>query len=111
MINPDHWLSVRQQCGLLHLHRSRLYYKAQGKDEKALEHQVATLYQSYPMYGYRRMTACLRREGGNWTPKFGPQFLKNKRVFHILFCCFCAYRDGGMLQLSSIPIRAFPQSF
>ena len=63
MINPDHWLSVRQQCGLLHLHRSRLYYKAQGKDEKALEHQVATLYQSYPMYGYRRMTAYLRREG------------------------------------------------
>lgn len=64
MVEIGHKLSVRQQCCLLALHRSRLYYKATDKEGDALlSEKIKKLYVDYPVYGYRRITACLRNAG------------------------------------------------
>lgn len=52
-----------QQCQLLGVARSRFYYKAEHKDDAYLANSIAEIYRQYPFYGYRRITACLRREG------------------------------------------------
>jgi putative transposase len=71
MIDVTHPLSVRQQCRLLGLDRSGLYYAPVGPDarEIALCHRLDELYTAYPFYGVRRMTEQLRREGQGINPK------------------------------------------
>jgi putative transposase len=64
MINKAHGLSIRLQCQLLDLHRSRIYYKPILKsDDTLLANELAELYRQYPMYGYRRLRAMLYRQG------------------------------------------------
>lgn len=63
MIDKGDKLSIRTQCKLLKLARSRIYYKIQKKNDAELEDKIACIYKSFPVYGYRRVTACLRREG------------------------------------------------
>ena len=58
-------LSVRRQCELLGLNRSTLYY--QSARESCLNLELMRLideqYMRTPFYGWRRMTAWLRRQG------------------------------------------------
>lgn len=57
-------LSVRSQSKLLSLNRSILYKKSENRtDDTILSNMVAENYTNYPMYGYRRITAILRRQG------------------------------------------------
>jgi putative transposase len=57
-------ISVRRQCQLLALHRSRIYYKQVVKaDDTLLANLIAEIYTKYPVYGYRRIRACLSRQG------------------------------------------------
>lgn len=64
MIQDDQQqMSIRHQCRLLAVHRSTYGYIPTVKDDTDLANQIADLYQQYPMYGYRRITACLKREG------------------------------------------------
>ena len=64
MITQGHDLSLRRQCVLLQIHRSRLYYEAGGiLDETTKANMIVEVYQQYPMYGYRRMAAHLRQAG------------------------------------------------
>jgi putative transposase len=66
MVQPEHEeLSVRQQCALLHLARSNLYYKPVEADaeELALMRQIDRLYLEHPYYGSRRMEVVLRQQG------------------------------------------------
>jgi putative transposase len=58
-------LSVRQQCVLLDLPRSSLYYAAVPAPaaELALMRRIDEQYLQTPFYGSRRMTAWLRRHG------------------------------------------------
>lgn len=64
MIRQGHALSLRRQCVLLYVHRSSLYYQAQGVlDDMAKANMIVEVYQQYPMYGYRRIAAHLRQEG------------------------------------------------
>lgn len=66
LIEPNHeQLSVRQQCELLDLNRSTLYYQKQApKAEKlALMKAVDEGYTKYPFYGTRRMKVYLRTKG------------------------------------------------
>jgi len=63
MINRENQLPIKQQCRLLGVARSRFYYKVWLKDDSYLANSIAEIYRQYPVYGYRRITACLRRAG------------------------------------------------
>jgi len=64
MIKKDHKdLSLRQQCELLGLNRSTLYYKPVLCDETALANEIHELWLEMPFYGYRRITAELSSRG------------------------------------------------
>jgi putative transposase len=57
-------LSIRGQCQLLSLNRSRLYYKPNGlSDDTRLANEIHELWLDMPFYGYRRITAELNRRG------------------------------------------------
>ena len=65
VIEPKHeQLSVRQQCELLGLHRSTLYYQAKpaSNEDQTLMHLIDEIYTKYPFYGSRRINAQLNRE-------------------------------------------------
>jgi len=77
-VEPGHaQLSLRQQCQLLGLPRSSLYYSAQPVDEEdlALMRLLDEQYLRTPFYGVRRMTQWLREE--EWT-------VNQKRVRRLL---------------------------
>ena len=57
-------LSIRRQTELLGINRSMLYYEeSDNKKDFILSNKIAEIYAQYRMYGYRRITAILRREG------------------------------------------------
>ena len=66
MVENSHTeLSIRRQCDLLGLNRSTLYYEPAGESELNL-YLMRLLDEQYtktPFYGWRRMTACLHRQG------------------------------------------------
>lgn len=56
--------SVRQLCALLDVPRSSVYYTAQPSiDESALKTVLVELAGEWPCFGYRRLTAMMRRLG------------------------------------------------
>jgi len=63
MIGSTLPLSVRQQCRLLQVHRSTYNYNPVIKDDIDLANRIAEVYEHFPVYGYRRITACLKRDG------------------------------------------------
>jgi len=66
MVQPsDEELSVRQQCALLHVARSGLYYEPAEVDAQDLElmRRMDELYLDQPFYGSRRMRVVLRQAG------------------------------------------------
>jgi putative transposase len=64
MIDKDNAeISVRRQSELLQVNRSSLYAQPQVKDDSYLCNMIADIYANYPIYGYRRITAMLRRQG------------------------------------------------
>lgn len=65
MIDKSHSeLSVRSQSQLLLLNRSSLYLKPKRENnDLELCNLIAEIYSNYPIYGYRRIRAMLRRQG------------------------------------------------
>src|SRR3977135_4554306 len=61
----DPGLSTVEQCLLLKVARSTLYYRPApvSMDDLAVMRRMDELYLASPFYGSRRMTAVLRREG------------------------------------------------
>jgi len=61
----DQRLSIVEQCRLLKLVRSTLYYRAApvSTDDLAVMRRIDELYLATPFYGSRRMVAVLRRDG------------------------------------------------
>lgn len=65
MINPDHKLSVRQQCEELDLHRSYAQYEPRlQSNDTTLANLISEIYREYPVYGYRRVTQQLQMVHG-----------------------------------------------
>src|SRR5690606_4239652 len=65
-VEPNHPdLSVRQQCELLGIDRSGLYYEPTGEspDNLRLMRLIDEQYLATPFYGSRRMAAWLERRG------------------------------------------------
>lgn len=56
-------LPVSLVCQALDLARSSYYYQAQEKEEAPLRQALLQVAETWPTYGYRRLTAQLRREG------------------------------------------------
>ena len=64
MIDPTRTiLSLRQQCKLLAVHRSRLYYKPTPLNDTGLMNRIVEIHLRCPQYGYRRIHAQLKRDG------------------------------------------------
>jgi putative transposase len=58
-------LSVRQQCELLEVNRSTLYYEPVGPSDDTLDllKSIDRIFTDTPFYGARRIQACLQEEG------------------------------------------------
>lgn len=52
-------------CAVVGLARSTFYHAAEETETEGLRQALLTLAGEYPTYGYRRLTALLRRAG--WT--------------------------------------------
>ena len=73
-------LSLNQQCKLLHVSKSSLYYEAKkpfstGKDIKLLD-AINNIYSDFPSYGYRRITKQLQNDGYNVGKKLVKKAMK-----------------------------------
>lgn len=66
---------VRLVCQVLSVAPSSFYYRASPREESALEAAIGQLAGQWPTYGYRRITAELRRSG--WT-------VNHKRVARLM---------------------------
>jgi putative transposase len=58
----SHDYPVRQVCRVLAYARSRHYYQPRARVEMMLQAAIVRLAEAWPTYGYRRITALLRRE-------------------------------------------------
>ena len=65
-----HHRSERKACGLIRLARSTQRYRERPRaDEQALRNRLRELAAERPRFGYRRLTALLRRAGWEVNPK------------------------------------------
>ena len=76
-MGPCNELSIRRQCELLGIARSGFYYEpvAETPENLALMRRLDELHLAHPVYGSRRLTALLLREG---------QLVNRKRVVRLL---------------------------
>ena len=65
------FVSVREQCELLKLNRSTLYYKAAETNAETLElmRLIDEIFLEHPYFGARRIRQILKREGKQVTRK------------------------------------------
>lgn len=58
-------LSIVRQCRLLNINRASFYYEPvpDSEDTVTLMNEIQDIWERYPFYGYRRITATLRRAG------------------------------------------------
>jgi putative transposase len=62
-VRQAHRASERRACGLVGQPRSTQRYEAKTKPEDTLSKRIAELAAERPRFGYRRLTALLKREG------------------------------------------------
>jgi putative transposase len=62
-LRQEHGASERRACGLVGQPRSTQRYHRKGKPDDGLRERVAKLAAERPRFGYRRLTALLRRDG------------------------------------------------
>lgn len=65
LVEPCDELSIRRQCELMAISRSGFYYEPLPESEENLTvmRRLDELHLDYPVYGSRRLTVLLRREG------------------------------------------------
>lgn len=71
-------LSLRQQCDLLAINRSTIYYKAYvaDVDDISMLNEIRDVWERYPFYGYRRITKELQFIGFNVNHKRVQRLMK-----------------------------------
>jgi len=77
MLDKSHEaLSQRQQCALLSVWRSNIYYKPVApQDETLLGNEIHDIWLEFPEYGYRRVMKALQRRGYK---------INHKKVFRVM---------------------------
>ncbi len=68
-IREEHQASERRACGLASCARSTARYRARRGGQEELRARLRELASQKPRYGYRRLTALLRRSGETVNPK------------------------------------------
>jgi len=65
MLEKDGQYSQSEQCELLSISQTSLYYEPKGVSIRKVSilHQIDAIYTDFPYYGARRIVATLRREG------------------------------------------------
>jgi putative transposase len=65
MIELNGQYSIKEQCELLSLNRTSIYYKKRpiSAEKLAIMHCIDEIYTEFPCYGSRRMTAQLNKQG------------------------------------------------
>src|SRR3954447_21849469 len=76
----EHQMSERRACRLLDLHRATKRYRTKRQNGDTLRQRLGELARQRQSFGYRRLTALLRREG---------QQVNHKRVYRL-------YRELGL---------------
>ncbi|WP_225987811.1 IS3 family transposase [Rufibacter sp. LB8] len=64
----DYALPVTKACGLSSLARSQFYNKSR-KDDTEIISALQALDDEHPVYGFRKLQACLKRDGKAWNHK------------------------------------------
>jgi putative transposase len=83
LIEPSHpQIDIERQCELIGLNRSSYYYQPRRENDynESLMRKLDELYTKEPLYGVRRMTAVLRREGENVNVKRIRRLLRLMRL-------------------------------
>lgn len=84
MVEPEHpKISVREQAKLLGINRSTLYYQAVDKpnEEEQLKNQhIDRMYTDHPVYGTRRITTMLRRDGWDVNRKRVQRYMREMGI-------------------------------
>jgi len=89
-------------CQALDLARSSYYYRPQEGEERALIETLLHLAETWPTYGYRRLTAQLRREGREVNSK------RVRRLMHTLGLQGATKRTQRQTTDSDHPFPRYP---
>jgi len=75
-------ISLAEQADLLGISRSSLYYEPVGPSEQeiAIKRRIDEIYTQYPIYGSRRMTAVLCREGRSISRPTVQQYMREMQI-------------------------------
>lgn len=82
MIEKNHkTLSIRRQSSLLEINRSTLYYEPiEAEDDTNLANEIHEIWLGMPFYGYRRVTAELRRRSYHINEKRVLRLMREMKV-------------------------------
>ncbi len=74
-------LSIRKQCDLLCINRSNVYYKpASASNDSLVANEIYDLWTEMPFYGYRKITAELKRRDYDINHKRVLRLMRNMRL-------------------------------
>lgn len=62
-LHGEHGYPIEMVCDVLNYPRSNYYYRAHPRDDTTLRATITEVQGQWPTYGYRRLTAQIRREG------------------------------------------------
>ena len=76
MVSRDHKLSMRKQCELLQLSRSRLYYQPVGESAENLRFMeiIDKQFLETPWYGSRQMARYMKRNNHQYEAQQSPMW-------------------------------------
>jgi putative transposase len=94
--------STRLLCETLGVHRCNLYHEPRPAEDRPIKDALRELAGAWPTYGYRRLTAMLRREGFRVNEK------RVRRLMHELDICGEAPKRRPRTTDSSHPCPRFP---
>jgi putative transposase len=94
--------STRLLCETLGVHRCNLYHEPRPDEDRPIKDALRELAGAWPTYGYRRLTAMLRREGLHVNAK------RVRRLMHELDICGEAPQRKPRTTDSSHPYPRFP---
>lgn len=94
--------STRLLCEALGVHRCNLYHEPRPDEDQPVKDALRELAGAWPTYGYRRLTAMLRREGQRVNAK------RVRRLMHELGICGEAPQRKPRTTNSDHPYPRFP---